>query len=136
MSRSSNDFWAALASLLVAAVFMLILPVAFLGVVLGGSIFAAYKIYVIYDLSDPVQERKAQRHTQDLYQRALATQPHVPKDEEVIERIVEQFPLGLSEETAVTAGLVAKAIYDDEAFLKPIPKPPPTLQQRPWCEVP
>ena len=113
---------------------MLILPVAFVGVVLGGSIFAAYKIYVIYDLSDPVQERKAQKYTQDLYQRALATQPHVPRDEEVIERIVEQFPLGLSEETAVAAGLVAKAIYDGEQFLKPIPKPPPICNSVPGAK--
>ena len=88
-------------------------------------LFVIYKIYHLYQNSDTVQERKAQEHTHDLYQRALGITSQVPSRDDFIAQVCQGLPENLPDDFIYAVMQASLDLYDAEEFLRPLQKPPP-----------
>ncbi len=89
-----------------------------------GVIAAIYCGYVLYQQSPAVKERKAKKHTHDLYNVATQHGSVVPDKMEFGRRVYKLMPEGLPDNVENDMLAAALTLYDAELFAVEIPPPP------------
>ncbi len=127
MASPADDFFKFAAAAIICGTIVLVAFIGLIAVPIGAAILGAYRVYIIYQQSPSVQERKARERTHQLYKEIRASTPRPLSKEHFGRAVYQQLPYEGKPEHIREA--VIRAILDlydlEEHLVDDLPPPPP-----------